>query len=156
MIRIKSIAVSFLLIIALVAPAQADRWSVLLGSHHFNGTGFEEINPGLFYTWERRNLGFSAGAFRNSYGRGAVAGTISVPLKRWQTGELSVFGGLAYYRREGRDIDTRISGDVIGIGGLQLRQGYTFFQLIPLDERDSKVLISFGLTWPTGGAGTAR
>ncbi len=128
-------------------PVQADRASVLLGSHHFGGGEFEEFNPGIFYTWERQNVGFSAGVFRNSYGRGSVAATAAVPLVKWDNGEFTLFAGAAYYRIEGRRLKSQISSDVIGIGGLQVRQGHAFAQLIPMNDKGSNVLISFGFTW---------
>lgn len=145
---LKAIAASLVLSTANMSPALADRVSLLLGSYHFDASGFEEFNPGVFYTWEHSRVGYSVGGFRNSYGRGAVAGTVSLPFFRWDSGEFSIFAGAAYYPEDGSRIASQITGDVIAIGGLQLRQGYTFFQLIPLDDRGADAVLSYGLTFP--------
>ena len=124
-----------------------DRFSVLLGSKHIGSSGFNEINPGLFATWEFEKWGFTTGAYLNSYDRGSVAATADLPLFRWKGGAASAFGGLAWYPHDGHRFDTRIGGDIVGIGGLNLRQGPVFVQLLPMVTGGAKGLVTFGLTW---------
>lgn len=92
----------FLLAALLAAPAMADpdRVSILLGSQHLGAAlAFEQVNPGVFVTWEDRALGLdlSVGAYRNSYGRGSVAALAALPVLEWPAGQVAVFGGLALY-----------------------------------------------------------
>jgi len=129
--------------------AGPDRFSVLLGSKHVDGSGFNEINPGLFLTWEGRRLGYSVGAYLNSYDRGSLAATAHLPLLHWEGGEASAFAGLAWYPQDGQRFRTRISGDIVGIGGLNLRHRHVFVQLLPMSDA-ARALVTFGLTWEIG------
>ncbi|MBU2982581.1 hypothetical protein KO498_12250 [Lentibacter algarum] len=135
---------------ASASNAGPDRFSVLLGSKHIGATGFNELNPGLFATWERETWAYSFGAYVNSYERGSLAATAHYPLTRWKSGDLSLFGGLAWYPKDGRRFNTHIAGDVVAIGGLHLRQGHVFVQLVPMTAGGADGLLSFGLTWETG------
>lgn len=137
----------FLCLNATALNAGPDRFSVLLGSHHINGTGFNEVNPGLFATWERERTALSLGVFINSYERVSIAATSYLPLKTWKTGDAGVFAGLAHYPTNGRDFKTHLGGDVVFLGGLQLRQGYGFVQVVPMNADSAEGLISFGLTF---------
>ena len=74
------------------AAAGPDRFSVLLGSKHIGANGFNEINPGLFATWERGRIGYSLGAYLNSYDRGSIAAVAQLGLIEWQNGSLNAFG----------------------------------------------------------------
>ncbi len=56
-----------LCLFATALEAGPDRFSILLGSKHIGGTGFNEVNPGFFVTWERERSSLSVGAFMNSY-----------------------------------------------------------------------------------------
>lgn len=131
------------------APLEAgpDRFSVLMGSKHFGSNGFNEINPGLFATWEGEKLAYSLGAYLNSYDRGSLAATAHVPVFRWKGGEASAFAGLAWYPKDGHRFQTQIGGDIVGIGGLNLRHGHAFVQLIPMVTNGAQGLASFGFTW---------
>lgn len=137
------------LIIA-ATTAQADRISVLIGSHHVGAPGqFEEFNPGVFYTWDDRTVDLSAGIYRNSYGGVSVAGTAALPLVSWESGEVAAFAGLALYPGDGDRFKYSI-GDVVPLAGLQVRQGHAFAQIIPMDGDPVDVLVSFGITWEVG------
>ncbi len=142
-----------LLCFALAAPVSAqagpDRLSFLLGSHHASpGQDFEEINPGVFLTWDG-TLDTTVGVFRNSYGRGALAVTAAYPLYEADRFRFSVFAGAAYYPEDGRRFRVHV-GDVIPLGGLQAEFGPAFVQVIPSDGREADVVFSFGLTVPLG------
>lgn len=131
----------------LASPALAgpDRISILFGSHHVGGQGFEEINPGVFLTWEQHRLDLSVGAYRNSYGRLSVAAVAALPI--WSQGEteVSLFGGLAHYPGNGRNFAIH-AGDVVAIGGLQLRHENLFVQVLP-GGGDMPVVIAAGITF---------
>jgi hypothetical protein len=130
------------------AAADPDRLSILLGSYHIGpAEEFEEINPGIFLTWEGDTFDTTAGLFRNSYGRGALAITAAYPF--YETGELqlSALLGAAYYPENGRNFRYHL-GDVVPLGGLQLRLGPVFVQTFPGDGDEADGLLSFGLTVP--------
>lgn len=140
-----------LLALALPVQALADRVTVLLGSHHAGASNqYEEFNPGLFYTWERPVVDLSAGAYRNSYGNLSVAGFVGKRLWDWESGAFSVFGGLAHYPENGRRIESHIGGNVVGLVGLQLRQGPVVLQALPYREGSAKGLFTFGLSFDVG------
>lgn len=127
--------------------AGPDRFSVLLGSKHIGGTGFNEFNPGFFATWERERTALSLGIYLNSYERVSIAATSYLPLKQWKTGDAGLFAGLAHYPTDGRNFKTHLGGDVVFIGGAQLRQGHAFVQFTPMNADSADGLISFGLTF---------
>lgn len=135
----------------LAAPAHAgpDRLSILLGSHHMGArTDFDARNPGLFLTWEdrgNRGLDLSLGAYRNSYGRGALAATLALPLARWPGGQAALFLGVALYPKDGRTFRASL-GDLVPLGGLQLRHRHWFMQIIPSDGHFAKAIIAVGVT----------
>lgn len=133
------------------AEAGPDRFSILLGSKHIGASGFNEVNPGVFATWERGKVGYSIGAFVNSYEKGAVSATAHVPFKTWDGGMIGGFGGLAWYPDDGRRIETHIGGDIIAMGGLELRHKHVFVQYLPVIDRNSKGVLSFGVTWAAAG-----
>ena len=135
------------LFVALPAEAGPDRLSVLVGSAHPGGDGFDGRNPGLFLTWEdRKGLDWSLGAYRNSYGHGSLAATVAMPLLDWPGGEASVFAGLALYPEDGRRFAVHL-GDLVPIGGLQLRHRALFLQILPGDGRFTDAVIAAGFTW---------
>lgn len=143
-----------LAIFALPAQAGPDRLSFLLGSHHVDAASeFEEVNPGVFLTWEdaamNGTLDLTAGVFRNSYDRGAAAVTLAFPV--WETGawQVDLFAGLAWYPEDGRRF--RVSaGDVVPLGGLQVRWRNLFVQAIPQDGVEADLVLSFGVSFPLG------
>lgn len=133
--------------------AGPDRVSILTGSHHIGAAvSFEEVNPGVFITWEDRAAGldYSLGAFRNSYGRGSVAALAALPVVSWRSGEVALFGGAALYPRDGRTFRAHL-GDVVPVGGVQIRQGNSFVQIMPGDGRVADAVVSFGFTAILGG-----
>lgn len=104
-----------------------DRVALLLGSHHVAAgrNDFEEVNPGLFLTWDD----WSVGAYRNSYGDISLALTHEWAL----TDHVSVFAGVATY------------DGLMPIAGLQVRAGPVFAQVIPSDGRATDAIITFGV-----------
>lgn len=139
----------FLNFVFLAAPLHAgpDRVSVLLGSKHIGATGFNEINPGLFLTWEREHSAFSLGAFYNSYKRVSLAATSYRPLKTWENGDAGLFAGLALYPVNGQNFKTHLAENVVFIGGLQARHRNLFIQLVPMNAGSADGLLSFGVTF---------
>jgi hypothetical protein len=141
---------SLLLLSGNPADAGPDRLSVLLGSHHLSpAEEFEEFNPGLFLTWEGPVFDTTAGLFRNSYGRGAVALTAAYPFYESGRFQFSGFLGAAYYPENGRNFRYHL-GDVVPLGGLQARFGPVFVQAIPGDGEEADGLFAFGFTVPLG------
>ncbi|VDC33121.1 hypothetical protein [Pseudogemmobacter humi] len=149
MIRVLTFAAA---LFAAPVAADPDRLSILLGSAHPGGPGYDGRNPGLFVTWEDRGgLDLSLGVFRNSHGRGAIATTAALPVLDWQDGGAALFLGVALYPGDGRHY--RVSaGDLIPLGGVQIRQGNLFVQIMPSDGRHADAVISAGLTFDLGGA----
>lgn len=148
----KALLVSCLLALGLGQPVLAgpDRISVLIGSRHFGGAGFDDRTPGLFLTWESRGgLDLSLGAYRNSYGRASIAATAGLPLARWDHGQISAFIGAAHYPGHGRNFRAHL-GDVVPIGGLQLRHRNWFAQIMPSDGRPVRAVLSFGYSYSLG------
>lgn len=134
--------------LALPAHADPDRLSLLLGSAHIGGDGFDGRNLGLFATWEDRALGldYSLGAYRNSYGRASIAATAALPVAEWDDGALSLFAGAALYPQDGRRFAAHV-GDVVPIGGVQIRQRNLFLQIMPSDGAAVDAVIAGGITW---------
>lgn len=132
------------------AQAGPDQISILLGSEHVNGTGFEEFNPGIFLTWRdllfdgRADLSF--GGFRNSYGDGSLAVSMAFPIVREKNWGLELFTALAWYPGNGERFEIA-AGDIVPIAGLQARLGPTFVQIIPGGGDSVDATISFGLTF---------
>ena len=143
MIRIAALLFAF----ATPAAADPDRLSILLGSAHPGADrAFEQVNPGVFMTWEDRALGmdYSVGAYRNSFGRASVAATVALPVIEQGRFQLALFGGLALYPGNGADFAIH-AGDVVPIAGLQARLGNGFVQVMP---GDGMAVVAFGLTFP--------
>lgn len=134
------------------AVAGPDRFSVLLGSKHVGGAGFEEVNPGIFLTWDNafeafgQPIGLNLGVFRNSYGRPGMAATASLPIFQRGSFDLGLFGGTALYPVDGRRFAVHV-GDFVPIAGLQARWGNAFVQVIPSDGKPVQAIVSFGLTF---------
>lgn len=142
------------LMIACFAPgavqAGPDRVSLLLGSHHVDAKyDFNERNPGVFLTWERSRVDWTVGVYDNSFGKPSVAVTAALPVTQWERGEVSLFAGLALYPGDGRYFAVH-AGDVVPIGGLQVRHGNVFMQVIPSDGVITDAIVSFGLTFQIG------
>lgn len=129
------------------AEAEPDRISVLLGSQHPGANvTFEQVNPGIFLTWEDRGslgLDYSLGLYRNSYGRVSVAGTAALPIIERGAFQAALFGGLAVYPGDGDQFAVH-AGDVVPIAGVQARLGDGFVQIMP---GDGMAVVAFGLTF---------
>ena len=131
--------------------AGPDRMAFHLGSYHAGATSeFEEVNPGLFLSWDRPNeVVLSVGAFRNSYGRGSVAATAAKVFYRGRNSAAAVFAGLAHYPGNGNDIRHAI-GDFVPLAGLQLHYRSLFVNVMPGDGDTLDAIFSFGVTVPLG------
>lgn len=141
------------LLAATSVSAGPDRLSIMIGSQHINPShAFSEINPGIFATWENRALGldYTAGAYRNSYGRGSVALTAALPVIKWPDGQIAVFAGLGLYPKDGRTFRVH-AGDVVPLGGIQIRQGNAFAQIMPGDGNAADAVVTFGATFSLRG-----
>ncbi len=138
--------IALLASLATPAAAEPDRVSILLGSAH-PGTArsFEQVNPGVFLTWEDRALGldYSVGAYRNSFGRASIAATAALPMIDRGQFQLALFGGVAVYPGNGDDFAIH-AGDVVPIAGIQARVGHGFVQVMPGDDM---AVVAFGLTF---------
>lgn len=145
-----------LLLSLFAAPAHAgpDRLSFLLGSRHIDAaSAFQEVNPGVFLTWEdaamNGSLDLTAGVFLNSYDRGAAALTLAFPVWEREDWQVDVFAGLAWYPEDGRRF--RVSaGDIVPLAGLQARWRNLFVQAIPQDGVEADLVLSFGVTFALG------
>lgn len=132
-----------------LALAGPDRISFLLGSAHVEtAREFEEVNPGVFVTWEDRwnGLDYSLGAYRNSFGGVSTAATAALPLFTAASMEVSVFAGVAIYPGDGDEFLYH-AGDLVPLGGIQLRRDPVFLQIMP-GGGDPDAIISFGVTIP--------
>lgn len=140
-------AIILWMVMVIEAQSGPDRLSVLMGSHHEGGWGFETRTPGVFLTWEDiEGLDFSLGVYRNSYGRGSVAATAALPIRRWAFGEASVFLGAAWYPKDGRTFRVSL-GDLVPVGGVQFRHRNWFWQIMPSDGQPVRAIFSVGLTF---------
>lgn len=146
----KPTLLSLTLIFASLLPTGAfagpDRLSVLLGSEHNGATrDFQEFNPGLFLTWERR-FNYSVGVYYNSYED--ISPLVSVGYD-WEVApqlDLGAFFAVAVYPGEGDQFRTSV-GDVVPFVGLQARYRNFFVQFIPADGDSVDSLFTFGLTF---------
>lgn len=138
-------AVLWLMLSVLPAAAEPDRLSLLLGSSHPGGQGYEDRTPGLFLTWEERGgLDLSLGIYRNSFGRAAVAATASLPVIRWTGGQAALFLGAALYPGDGHRFAAH-AGDLVPLGGVQIRHGHHLLQIMP---GDGMAVVTLGLSFP--------
>ncbi|MGR3514285.1 MAG: hypothetical protein ACU0GG_16105 [Paracoccaceae bacterium] len=147
------------------AFAGPDRASVLVGSHHANvQIEVEEINPGLFLEWQMDSSAFAlpelrpdlqrrpsvvAGAFRNSFGDGAAALAVALPVFGEDAVQGDLFLGAAWYPGNGDQVTIAI-GDIVPLGGLRLSYRNAFLLALPGDGETFDALFAFGLTFPLG------
>lgn len=140
-----------MLIVLTSLPAAAkgpDRISFLAGSKHINpGSDFNEFNPGVFLSWGESDS-FSVGTYHNSYGRQSVAATYTWDIAGNDFIDVGLFAGAALYPEDGRRFAIHL-GDVVPFGGLQLRVGHVFANVIPGDGKEVDGIIGFGLTFRT-------
>lgn len=129
-----------------VADFKPDNISLLLGSYHVDAkVQFNEVNPGVFLSWDLNYGSVSVGVYENSYYKTSVAATYSLPIFTQDDLSLSVFAGVAYYPEDGSYFLVHI-GDVVPIGGLQATYKNLFVQVIPSDGVTTDAIVSFGLT----------
>ena len=133
-------------VLATPAAAGPDRVWISLGSAHISDRDFEQFNPGVFLTWEGERLGYTVGAFRNSYGEFSTAATIGVALMRQEDYELSLFAGAATYPGFA-DRFRYSSGDVVAIAGANFRYKNAYVQAFPGNGESVQLTLSFGLTF---------
>lgn len=132
-------------LLLLATPAQADRISTMLASHHIGAAGFNELNPGLFYTFERK-LDLTFGAFYNSYDKISVSATVARTLFETKGLKLQVFGGLVQYPDAKTHFRVQFE-NLVPVVGLQAISGNTYLQLLPGDGKPVAGIIAAGLTW---------
>lgn len=137
------------LLSATASVAGPDRVWITLGSAHISDRDFEQVNPGVFLTWEGERLGYTAGAFRNSYGGFSMAATVGVPIIYQDDFEASLFAGVASYPGYA-DRFRFSSGDIVPIAGLSLRYKSLFAQLFPGNGNSVSLTASFGVTFDLG------
>jgi hypothetical protein len=136
-----------LLALPISAQADPDRVSILLGSKHFGATGFNEVNTGVFLTWENdRPVHITGGAYRNSYNNLSISLTGYVPIKRWDNGDAGIFAGVATYPEHASRF-AYSAGPFVPLAGIQARYRNTFFQLMPMDGQPVDALVTFGVTF---------
>ena len=129
-----------------VAAAGPDRISFLLGSNHVNATrDFQEINPGVFLTWERQ-LNYSVGVYYNSYENISPIASVGYDWEILPDFDLGLFGAIAVYPGDGDEFKYAI-GDVVPLVGAQARYKNVFVQFIPADGDSLDALFTLGLTF---------
>jgi hypothetical protein len=128
------------------ALAGPDRLSILFGSHHVNAQeDFQEFNPGVFATWERR-FDYSVGVYYNSYERVSALASIGYDYEFTPDFEVGAFAALALYPGDG-DRFSHSFGDVVPLLGVKARYRNFFVQFIPADGDSLDALFTFGLTF---------
>jgi hypothetical protein len=150
----------------LVTPAHADlapdRLSFLVGTHHTfeapAGETWQQVNPGVFLTWENVtaiHLDVTVGGYLNSFGGMSLTVAAALPITSWHhdtlgEGELSLFAGLATYPGTAQHFLVHW-GDVVPMGGIQVRHENLYLQVLPGKEDFSDPIFAFGLTFNLGG-----
>ncbi|MDX8354332.1 hypothetical protein [Cognatiyoonia sp. IB215182] len=127
-----------------------DRISALLGSHHLHAIApLNERNPGAFLTWNCGEVDVTAGAYENSYENVSVAAMVTYPVvvKPWL--EMGPFAGVARYP-EYADWQVVHYGDLVPIGGFQIRVANAFMKVMPGDMETVTAVLAFGLTFQIG------
>ena len=131
-------------VLLLAGPAQADpdRIDLLLGSYHVGAqTEFNEVNPGVFVSWDQ----VTVGVYANSYGRTSFALAYAFPILQSGEFDLDVFAGVALYPQNGRNFALH-AGDWVPMAGIEARYRGLFVQIIPSDGVWADAIIGFGLT----------
>ena len=126
--------------------ADPDRLSFLIASKHVDARSqFQEVNPGVVLTWEGRP-GLSLAGYYNSYGRLSVAAALAWPVFERGEFQLDLFAGGAWYPKDGRRFGVHL-GDVVPIGGVQVRWRNAFVPVIPSDGVETDAIIGLGVTF---------
>lgn len=135
-------------VVASGALAAPDRLQFSVGSIHTKDEDdkFSPFNPGLFLTWDRRSVSYSAGIFRNSYSDPAFALVATWAFWHPRDWELSAFGALAWYPNGSR-FDLSIGNWVPGLG-VEVRRGSYFAQIFPSSDDLLDAVVTFGVTVP--------
>ena len=144
-------ALAFALGAAAPVAAQPDRLTIpLLSLHHEGDSDHNWATPGVFATWDRPRISYSAGVYLNSHRRLSVAFAAAVPI--WRPGDwtISAFGGIALYPGEGRRFDLSFGDWVPGIGA-EIRRGRFVAQVFPSSDRIEDVVVTLGITLPYSG-----
>ena len=109
-----------------------------MASKHVNltadpGTEYNEINPGLIFSWNNRKYGLNywLGGIRNSF---STISPYAATAKMWPLGsdiKLGIFGSIAGYYNNG-SISTKIGNSgYVFLGGFQFEYRNIFIQLQP-------------------------
>ena len=141
---LKALAIAALLA-PTVASADPDRVYLLAGSKHLGTTAeFNEVNPGVFLTWELEYVDVSVGTYLNSYSKQSYAASVAYPLLRGEGWSIDAFAGVATYYGT-------TNPDIVPMAGLQARYGNLFAQYIPVPGgQHISGLLSFGMTFQLG------
>jgi hypothetical protein len=151
---------------ALTVPAHADlapdRVSLLVGTWHTfeppegSVDHWQQVNPGVFLTWESVGttpIDVTFGGYLNSFGGFSITGAAALPLVTWDdtfgSGHLALFAGLATYPGDADHFAVRW-GDVVPVGGIQMRHENLYMQVLPGKESLDPIF-AFGLTFNLGG-----
>lgn len=146
--------VAFTLVLVVLATCKAyagpDRVSILTNSDHVGfKREYHEQNLGVFLTWDNAiapNVDLSIGGYMNSFAKPSVMVAATwLPIEVGQC-EAGLFAGAVHYPGNGRYEPTRIVGDVIGMGGLQVICGPIFVQAIPASTDFSRAIVAVGIT----------
>ncbi len=126
--------------------AEPDRISILLGSEH-NGArrDFQEFNPGVILSWERR-FSYSAGVYYNSYKKVSPVVSAGYNFEVAPDFDIGAFFAIAVYPGDGDEFDHSV-GDFVPFVGVQARWKNFFVQFIPADGDALNSLFTFGLTF---------
>lgn len=162
--RLASLIAAAGIVAAAPAFSGPDRVSLMLGSHHVNiQIEVEEVNPGVFLEWDlnetpafleglpetERRPSTVAGAFRNSFGDGALALALSMPVYDAAALEFDLVLGGAWYPGNGERVAVAI-GDFVPIGALRVVYDNAFLLAFPGDGKNFDALFAFGVTFPLG------
>lgn len=142
---------------------QPDRLYVVLGSHHFGidpagfgRTAWNEINPGVVLSWEKRFLGlnYQLGAFVNSFAQ--TGGYVSV-AKSWDLksgSSIAAVMSLADYGANSQYFPVELgNSNWVLIPGIQYNRNKVFAQWWPSPQAGKPWagVLSVGLRFPVGG-----
>ena len=123
-----------------------DRVYVSIGSKHVNlvpdsGTKYNENNPGLILSWNKRKFGLNYwfGGIQNSF---SAISPYAAAAKMWPLSsdiQLGIYGSIAGYYGNG-SISTKIGNSgYVFLGGFQIEYKNLFFQIQPTLINNSNV-----------------
>lgn len=135
-----------------------DSVQVLLGSSHINVSApravgqFEEVNPGIILVWrdEVPAINLAAGVFRNSYGKLAPVGAVSIDRPINDDLGVAAFVGAAFYGDDARFVGEKYSSaGFVPYAGVQVNYKNVFVQAAPLTQESGElgVVLGFGLSF---------